>query len=68
MADDLTFDFERTFTDVGAPGGFQVGCRRCRAEVQWEEGQVDGRQGRTMPRQLSPPLPAAAAAAACRLR
>ena len=24
MAEDLTFDFERTFTDHGAPGGFQV--------------------------------------------
>ena len=65
MADDLTFDFERTFTDVGAPGGFQVGRCRCWEDRKWPEDEGGSLQGRTALWQLSL-LPAAASAAACR--
>lgn len=39
MADDLTFDFERTLTDVGAPGGFQAA-----------DGGMGGGQGEAGPK------------------
>lgn len=75
MADDLTFDFERTFTDHGAPGGFQVRRRRSRAKAGLEGGVWDGRRGNTKPLKLwapaaaapPPPLPPAPPPCACGL-